>query len=84
MRRFHRLLLSLALLTVASPLLAYTIYLKDGIRPDGPFGGQDAQVGFAWIVATATALGAACSLAVGRASDRAGRRKPGQSAPIRS
>jgi len=32
MRRFHRLLLSLALLTVASPLLAYTIYLKDGSK----------------------------------------------------
>ena len=54
----------------------FLFYLKDGIRADGPFSGQAAQVGFAWIVGTATALGAACSLAVGRASDRAGRRKP--------
>ncbi|WP_157219870.1 MFS transporter [Flavisphingomonas formosensis] len=54
----------------------FLFYLKDGIRPDGLFRGQDVQVGFAWIVATATLLSALSSIAIGRASDRAGRRKP--------
>jgi len=54
----------------------FLFYLKDGIRSEGVFAGQDVQIGFARIVATATAASALLSIAVGRLSDGTGRRRP--------
>jgi MFS family permease len=54
----------------------FLFYLKDGVRTDGVFRGITVQVGFAWIVGLATIASAIVSIIFGRASDRAGRRKP--------
>ena len=54
----------------------FLFYLKDGIQGGGPFPGSRVPIGFAWIVGVATVVSAAAGIAVGRWSDRTGRRRP--------